>query len=374
MSQKLEKGLAKLHKDVVFQKANGKIIWQPRIACWYHDKLFAGEQLPDPYQGMDIFDIYRDLGCSARLYEKFNLCFKEIEHPQVKITEKQLNNTDFETLIETPVGNQRAINRKTKTCERPIRIKWEISDEQELKVAIWRLENSSWQWHQKTYDTLVEQYCDLGAPTMFLPRVTIQDLYINRMGVEKAMYALMDYPSIVEAYFKALDEHHDRMMEIINDCPIDIINFGDNLHCSTLPPHYFTKYVLPSYNRRCEKLHSAGKFVSSHWDGDVKTLLPLAKETQLDAVEAVTPFPQGDVTLEETKDALGDDIFLLDGIPAVLFNDYHSVEELIECTKKIIDLFAPKLVLGISDELSSTGDIQRIKVVNEIVQEYNSGK
>ncbi len=372
MNKKLQRGLAKLHKDVVSGKSNGKIIWQPRIACWYYDKLFAGEPLPEPYQDMDIFDIYRELGCSARLYEKFNACFKQIEHPEVTIIEKQLNDTDYETRIETPVGTQRAVNRKTNTCERPIRIKWEISDEQEMKVAIWRIENSNWQWDQGIYDSLVEQYCDLGAPTMFMPRVTIQDLYINKMGVEKAMYSLMDYPSTVEEYFKVLDDHHDRMIDIINNCPIDIINFGDNLHCGTLPPHYFKKYVLPSYNRRCEKLHSAGKFVSSHWDGDTKTLLPLAKETQLDAIEAITPVPQGDVTVEEMKACLGDDIFLLDGVPAVLFNDYYTAEELINCTKKIIDLFAPKLVLGISDELSSTGDIERVKMVNDIVLEYNS--
>ncbi len=364
--------LANLHKDVVFGKSDGKIIWQPRIACWYHDKIFAGEEIPAPYTGMDLFDIYRDLGCSARLYEKFNQCFIEIEHPEVRRTEKKLNDTDYETTIETPIGVQKAIDRKTSTCERPIRIKWEIASEEEMKVAIWRIENSTWKWDQGIYDQLVEEYCDLGAPTMFMPRVTIQDLFINKMGVENTMYALMDYPSTVDAYFKALDEHHDDMIDLINESPIDIINFGDNLHCSTLPPHYFTKYVLPSYNRRCEKLHSAGKFISSHWDGDTKALLPLAKETQLDAIEAITPEPQGDVTLEEVKEALGDKLFLLDGIPAVLFNDYYPVEELKKCTKKIIDMFAPKLVLGISDELSSIGQIDRVKVVNDIVNEYNS--
>ena len=39
---------------------------------------------------------------------------------------------------------------------------------------------------------------------------------------------------------------------------------------------------------------------------------------------------------------------------------------------KVIDLFAPKLVLGISDELSSTGDIERVRVVGEIVNAYNA--
>lgn len=33
---------AKLHTDVVFGRSNGQIIWQPRIGCWYKDKVFAG--------------------------------------------------------------------------------------------------------------------------------------------------------------------------------------------------------------------------------------------------------------------------------------------------------------------------------------------
>jgi hypothetical protein len=38
----------------------------------------------------------------------------------------------------------------------------------------------------------------------------------------------------------------------------------------------------------------------------------------------------------------------------------------------LVELFAPKLVLGISDEISSTGDLDRIKVVGEIVTAYNA--
>ena len=75
--------------------------------------------------------------------------------------------------------------------------------------------------------------------------------------------------------------------------------------------------------------------------------------------------------MEETKAALGD-TFLLDGIPAVLFDKTFSEQMLIDFTKKVIDLFAPNLILGISDEMSSNGDIERIRLVGEIVDEYNA--
>ena len=68
----------------------------------------------------------------------------------------------------------------------------------------------------------------------------------------------------------------------------------------------------------------------------------------------------------------GDDMFLLDGIPAVYFDDTFEVGVLVECVHRIIELVAPRLILGISDEISSTGDIERIRVVADIVDEYNA--
>ena len=85
---------AQLHKDVVFGKSGGKIIWQPRILCWYSDKKFAKEPLPAPYEGMELFDIHRELDVSARLYT-FNSCFKRIEDPRVTHSEEQLNDIPF---------------------------------------------------------------------------------------------------------------------------------------------------------------------------------------------------------------------------------------------------------------------------------------
>ena len=74
--------LAELHRQVVFGESGGRIIWQPRIGCWYTDKQFAGEPLPAPYTGMDLYAMYRSLGCSARRYE-YNACFLPVEHPAV---------------------------------------------------------------------------------------------------------------------------------------------------------------------------------------------------------------------------------------------------------------------------------------------------
>jgi len=64
---------------------------------------------------------------------------------------------------------------------------------------------------------------------------------------------------------------------------------------------------------------------------------------------------------------MGDKI-LLDGIPAVLFLDHYSREEFEACVKRIVELFHPRLVLGISDELPEAGgdeSFSRLKWIGE---------
>lgn len=207
---------------------------------------------------------------------------------------------------------------------------------------------------------------------MFMPRVNVQDLYINTMGVERGVWAIYEWGAVVDDYFRALHGCHLRMIDVINASPIMLVNYGDNLHCATLSPRLYEEYVLPAYIERGDKLHSGGKWICSHWDGDTRALLKYARISNLDGIEAITPRPQGDVTLEEAKEALGDDIFLLDGIPAVYFDATFTDDDLAECTEKVIALFAPKLVLGISDEMSSQGDIERIRLVGRIVDDYNA--
>ncbi|MCA9450252.1 MAG: hypothetical protein KC931_24230, partial [Candidatus Omnitrophica bacterium] len=253
-----------------------------------------------------------------------------------------------------------------------IREEYWVKTPEEMRVATWVLDESSWEWDQNKFDEIHREWGDLGAPNMYMPRINVQDLYINTMGVENAVYAIMEWGDIVKDYFRALHENHLRMIEVINESPIELICFGDNFHCATLSPKLFEQHVLPAYLDRCEKLHKGGKFVFSHWDGDTKALLPYAKTCGLDGIEAITPIPQGDVTLEEMKEALGDEVVLFDGIPAILFDEIYPEEELIACTEKVIEYFAPKLILGISDEMSSTGDLERVRLVGEIVDNYNA--
>lgn len=358
----------KLNKDVVFKRSKGKIIWQPRILSWYGDRTFNNQDLlPDKYKGFSLRDIYLDLGCSNRVYE-YNDCFIKVFDERMKQRKIILDEFRYEEIIETPVGSINQIIQTNDSNYGTYPEKWFLETKEDFKVQMWIEEHTDFIFDWDIYKEKKEYWGTLGAAQVFFDRVNIQKLYVELMGVTNTIYALMDFPEVVEEYFDVLNKAQLRWLEVYNDSPIEIINYGDNIHNGTLPPNLFEKYVLPTYQERAK--HWKNKFVNAHWDGDTKYILKYAKETMLDGIEAITPIPQGDVTLEEMKENLGD-MIMMDGIPAILFDDTYPIEDLINTTKRIIELFAPNLVLGISDEMSSSGNIDRIKIVGEIVDEYN---
>ena len=129
---------------------------------------------------------------------------------------------------------------------------------------------------------------------------------------------------------------------------------------------------MPHWQKRTAELKKAGKYTDVHWDGYIKSILCYVHNTGFDGFEALTPKPQGDVTLEEIKEALGDKFTLLDGIPAVYFLPWESEDKLTTTAKRLLDLFVPKIILGISDEIPANGDIERVRLISELVKDYNS--
>lgn len=373
MAMKEKRDFWELNRAIVRGEAGKKVLFQPRIECWYSDRVFRdGELKVGEYTGLSRHDLYCALDVSNRVYE-YNGCVQAYDREPVKRWERKLSPMEREIHIETPVGNLCYVWHSNDSNGGAYYKTWPAENEEQVKILIWLENNTLWRWNQEHYDRTRETWGRLGLPSIFVPRVTIQKAFVETMGVEGTIYGLTDFPETMEEYFDACENSVMRMIEVINESPLEWINFGDNVHGGLLSPRLFEKYILPAYLRRNEALHKAGKFTFAHWDGDCKPLLKFARRCGLDGIEAMTPVPQGDVTIDELKEALGDEVYLVDGIPAILFDDIYPEEQLVATVKELIDKFAGKLILGISDEMSSTGNIERIKLVRDIVDEYNAG-
>lgn len=362
--------LRKLHQAVLRRGANGKTIWQPRIECWYTDREYRKEPLPGRFEGASILELYNRLGVSKRLYE-FNACVETEYDPSIRRSSRKMDDMTTEHILETPVGRVNTIFRRNSSNYGEMPLKWWVETEEDLKVFTYIEEHTFYRFNRQTFDRLEEEWGHLGLPATFLPRITVQRLFIDLCGVENTIFLLADCPDVVEEYFRVLNRSQLRLIDVMCETPFEWINYGDNIHSKVLSPRLFEKYVLPAYQERNQRMHEAGKFTYAHFDGDVYELLPYLQDCGLDGIEAVTPAPQGDVTLKQAKEAMGD-LFLIDGVDAILFDEKYPLEQLKAQTEECLNLFEGQLVLGISDELASTGTLDRVLYVKELVENFNA--
>jgi hypothetical protein len=235
----------------------------------------------------------------------------------------------------------------------------------ELRGLKWLYQNTTYHFSKEKFRQGSDFIGDRGEPQFWVPKSPYQALAQIWMKLDQFIYALNDHREEVEDLMKVIDDSYDQLYEeIIGSGMVRIINFGENIHDHLFSPAYFEKYLIPFYEKRSGQLRKAGIFTHIHIDGYFKSLLKYLKYLPFDGYEALTPLPQGDVSLEEIKEHIGDKV-LLDGLPAVLFSPeiYPSREPLEEFTEKIIKMFHPRLVLGVSDEVPEGGGEEALERV-----------
>ena len=383
-----------------FQKKKvDQIVWQPRIYYWYYgnrlkNKLPEGYKerglldtfyeiiqayqgnVPGRYNDKTMLEIYDDLGASPRYpLEVLGINIFKTKNKKVKIRTAQGKEKEEKigtiqegvTVHETPIGTLREVIRHGYHTEYPIKT---IRD---MKIMKYILDDTQFEFDPQAFEIADREFGERGVVQAFFPgaQAPFQRLIIYLMGFENTVYALNDNPKELKDLLRVVEECDDRMYEVILSSPLKIINFGDNIDSFIDPPPLFKEYLVPYYQKRTAQIHQEGKFCHLHMDGSLKPLLPFLNQMGFDGIEAATPLPQGDVTLEELKEALGD-IILLDGIPAILFLPKYSLDELEEFVLKVLEMFSPNLVLGVSDEVPPPADIEKVKFVSEIVQKFKA--
>jgi len=351
----------------IFEGKANKVLWQPRLETWisYHTE---NNTLPTRFKGMSDIEIYDALRCSIRYGASKGIESFEIRDDLVKIYEYYPTYTVEK--VKTPIGEictvYRDIWRDGKLINRRIE-EYPVKTINDLKVFTYLIDKQQFKANLEAFQKAEKTIGHRAEPTIFLSSSGFTDLIKWGAGLVNTYYLLQDYPEEVEKYLEACDRRDERLIEEALKLPCKIFNLGDHATNEFTPPPILKKYLLPRWQKISEKLHSKGRFVHSHWDGNSKLILPFLKETHLDGVEALTPAPMADMTLEEIKEVVGDKMVVLDLLPAIDFLPNKPEKELIEFAKRVIDMFAPKLILGISDEISQVGQIEKVEAISELI-------
>jgi hypothetical protein len=344
------------------------VFFQPRMESWY-DWHRRFDRMPAPFREKSLLDIYDEMDLSMRYVHYYTGQPDPITvrySDEVKITHRTEGSHSWR-IFETPLGD--LVETYTMTVDGVWReTGYPVKTRDDLKKVRWIFENATYHFDPAKFDQGNRFVGDRGEPGFWVPKSPYLALAQWWMRMEHLIYALADWPEDVHTVMQAIDAAYDPLYEELAAArDLKIINFGENVHEAHMSPRYFETYLIPWYEKRSGQLRRAGIYTHNHIDGYFRSLLRYLKDLPFDGLEALTPQPQGDVTLDEIEASIGDKI-LMDGIPAVLFLPHHPMEELQACVEEIVRRFHPRLILGISDELpegSGYESVERVRWVAE---------
>jgi hypothetical protein len=345
------------------------VLWQPRMEPWYAWHKEFGN-LPEQFAGKGLLDVYDELDLSMRYVHYYTGMPDPVQQAyteKVNVRTERLPDGDLLTITRTPRGE--LARRDHETVDRTWRtVGFPVSTRQDLRKLLWLAERTAYTFSAENFEQGSRYVGERGEPQFWVPKSPYQALCQAWMKLDDFIYALHDAPAEIERVMAAIDRSYDPLYEgLLAYGGVRIVNFGENIHDQLLSPAYFERYLIPWYEKRAGQLRAGGVFSHMHLDGHFRSLLKYLSRLPFDGLEALTPQPQGDVSLEEMRDCLGDKV-LLDGIPAVYFLPHYSMERVAECVEKLVEYFHPRLVLGISDELPEGVDesgIEKVRWVSE---------
>lgn len=353
-----------LNLKVFEGKSIPDVLFQPRLEPWFVWHRQFG-MLPEKYGEMSLPEFYDELDLSMRYVYGYNTMPDPVQKTYTARVKTKVDQTaeTKTTTVNTPYGD--LVTKARMTVDSVWRVvEFPVKGPDDFTKLEWLFENTVYSFSRDNFEKGAAFVGDRGEPQFWVPPSPYQALCLELMRFEDFIYAVMDAPEKVERMMRAIENSYDGLYgEIVDFGKVRIINFGENIHAQLTSERYFEKYHIPFYEKRGGQLARAGIYTHIHIDGYFKPLLKYLRHLPFDGLEALTPLPQGDVSIEEIKEHIGDKI-LLDGIPAVLFTPSFTHEELATCVQKLVELFHPRLILGISDELPQGVDetgIEKVK-------------
>jgi uroporphyrinogen decarboxylase len=93
-----------------------------------------------------------------------------------------------------------------------------------------------------------------------------------------------------------------------------------------LPPEFFERFSLPYIKEMVDLIHNKGALVRIHCHGKIRQILAMLQETGADAIDPCEAPPDGDITMKEIKDIVGNKLCLFGNIQLKLLEQGTKAE------------------------------------------------
>jgi len=346
-----------------------RIPWFPRLLLWYSFHKSSGT-LPDKYRDWELRDIERDLGMGtpARNATIFSTRMENVE------TKTHRSGDEIFTEYITPVGTVSTKHIVVEKLHRAGMSSYQmehlIKRPEDYDVVEYIIEHTKL---TPTYDQYIAYDRDIGEdglPMVALGACPMHKLMREYLGYEKSIFEMVDHPDRIERLLRVITDHDKEMQKIAVQSPAKMILHGEHFDSMITPPPLFAEYFKPYFQEFAELLHSKDKILVCHADADSSQLLDLIRESGFDMAEVFTTEPMVPCTLEQAKEAWGNDVIIWGGIPSVILCEPVSDETFEAYMADLFETISPddRFILGVADNVMPETKFERIVKISEMVE------
>jgi uroporphyrinogen-III decarboxylase len=194
------------------------------------------------------------------------------------------------------------------------------------------------------------------------------------MGVKGTILATADIPETMTEVVGAINENLLTVIDLLCQGPGEVIFMGDNFSSDIQSPRFFRRWSAPFYREAFRRIKAAGKHSAVHVDGRLRGLLRELSQTGADCIDAVTPFPGGDLTPSECREEAGSALILSGGVPPAVWTETYSDAEF---QKSVLDWLeirksSPRLIAAAGDQVPPSAPEYRIEMMRDLVEKFGN--
>jgi Uroporphyrinogen decarboxylase (URO-D) len=374
----------------------------PRLDVWYKANKKLGT-LPDKYEAASLIEIVDDLGIGYHSVIPDFLDFidplDEIDRalgiyrlrtlPYRTVLRGIRRNISYEgdlTTVEylTPIGKVRTkvlyndgMRRAGITITHVV--EHAIKTVTDYDTIAYIFDHAEVQPAYEDYLVSKEEIGDRGVVVAFVSLSGSAMHLIQRelMAYEQFIFEFHDHLNELKDLADRIAPYLQRVFDVVSRSPAEIILMGANYDNMITWPPFFEEHIAPSLAKAADSLHSQGKFLLSHTDGENKGLLAAYVASKIDIADSICPAPMTSLSLREVREAFAGQITIWGGIPSVsVLENSMSEYEFDSYLNDVIEQagVGDHLILSIADTTPPEARVSRIEKIGKVARSFGPVK
>jgi uroporphyrinogen-III decarboxylase len=346
-----------------------RVPWLADLDYWANAMQRRGEVSAGFIGSPAYFDLNRQLGTGFYLQGYFP--FKALHDDTVRIVTRQDGDRRWFT-YETPAGAITSVWQYLPDSFSEAPIEHFVKRPADLAALRHVYEHVA---YAPDYADIARRQAligDNGVVLCYLPRSPFMQMAAEMVGIETIVALWSEAPDELAETLRVMERSHDRAAAIAVDSPAECLMIPENLSSEVVGKRFFERHLRGYETKWVERIRQVGKYSFIHMDGTLRGLLREVASVGFDVIEAVTPAPVGDLTLEEMRRLAGPAQILWGGVPGVYFTDLVDDAEFDRFARDALAAMArePRYVLGVADQVPPNALRRRVARVAELVEMY----